>query len=297
MVENGRAFQAWMAPHVEGMRTFCRSVDAVAERHGQLPDASSEAMKELAVEPDYRRLSTWRNPVTDSHMFGGMTLRAATDFVRSFAQLFDSEQPPVYGHAVIARAAFESATVSAWLNEPGIGVPERIRRGLCEQLYSAREVHDLRIVDDSAKRVDEWVAVAGAYGWTARRGSSRVNGDGRRPVSEGIVRAAGSDAGSRIGDLLYCRTAAISHVTWFGLQSALDIAGATVDAGRSLGTVAWGTDSSRVGAICVYMLKTMRAAASARVELMGWHDSEWGGAVDQEVSREDALARATLGRL
>lgn len=286
-----------MAPHVEGIRAFCAAVDAVADRHGQLPDASSEAKTELAAEADYRRQTTWRNPVTDTHMFGAMTLRAATDFARSFAQLFDTEQPPVYGHAVIARAAFESATVSWWLNQPGVGVPERIRRGLCEQLYSAREVHELAIVDDSMTRVDEWVAVAGSFGWTAKRGSSKVNGAGRPSVSDGIVSAAGSETGSRIGDLLYCRTAAISHVTWFGLQSAFDIAGAKVDAGRGFGSVAWGTDSSRVGAICVYMLSTVRAAAAARVDLMGWHDSEWEDALDQEVSRERALAHVTLGKL
>lgn len=113
MAENGDSFQAWMAPHVEGIRAFCAAVDAVADRHGQLPDASSEAMTELAAEADHRRQTIWRNPVTDTHMFGAMTLRAATDFARSFAQLFDTEQPPVYGHAVIARAAFESARCPA----------------------------------------------------------------------------------------------------------------------------------------------------------------------------------------
>jgi hypothetical protein len=152
-------------------------------------------MKELAAESAYREASTWRNPITDTHMLGGMTLRAATDYLRSFAQLFDTEEPPVYGHAVLARAAFESATVSAtvsaWLNEPCIGVRERIRRALCEQLYSAREVHDVGIVDDSLERVDEWVAVATSFGWTAKRGSSKVDGFGRPSVSDGIVRAAG----------------------------------------------------------------------------------------------------------
>jgi hypothetical protein len=168
MVESGDKFRVSMAPYVQGTRHFCDAIDAVANRHGHLPDASSGAMKERAAEPAYREASTWRNPITDTHMFGGMTLRAATDYLRSFAQLFDTEEPPVYGHAVLARAAFESATVSAWLNEPRIGVRERIRRGLCEQLYSAREVHDLGIVDDSLERVDEWVAVATAFGWAAK---------------------------------------------------------------------------------------------------------------------------------
>lgn len=58
------------------------------------------------------------------------------------------------------------------------------------------------------KRVDERVAVAGSFGWTAGRGSSKVNGAGRPSVSDGIVCAAGTDAGSRVGDLPYCRIAA-----------------------------------------------------------------------------------------
>src|ERR1035438_3135721 len=49
----------------------------------------------------------------------------------------------------------------------------------CEQLYSAREVHDLGIVDDSLERVDEWVAVATSFGWAAKRGSSKIDGSGR----------------------------------------------------------------------------------------------------------------------
>lgn len=72
MVENGGTFRAWMAPPVEGIREFCGPIDAVAERYGQLPSASSEAMKELVAEPDHRRLTTWRNPVTHTHMFGGI---------------------------------------------------------------------------------------------------------------------------------------------------------------------------------------------------------------------------------
>jgi hypothetical protein len=223
-------------------------------------------------------------------MFGGMTLRAATDYMRSFAQLFDTEQPPVYGHAVIARAAFESATVSAWLNEPRIGVPERIRRGLCEQLYSAREVLDLGIIDDSLERVDEWAAVATSFGWAAKRGGSKVDGSGRPSVSDGIVQAAGSGDQSRIGDLLYYRTAAISHVRWFGPQTGLGISGAKVKRASRTGTVALGTDTARVGAISFYMIRTVRAAASARVDLMGWTDAPWESAIDRQVALEHEIA-------
>jgi hypothetical protein len=75
-------------------------------------------------------------------------------------------------------------------------------------------------------------------------------------VSDGIAQAAGSGEQSRIGDLLYCRTAAVSHVTWFGLQTGLDIGGAKLDHVSRTGRVALGTDTARVGAISFYMLRT-----------------------------------------
>jgi hypothetical protein len=279
------------------MREFCDAIEATYDRNGQTPAVSSTAQAELDEQPAYAERSSWERPVADTLMFGGMTLRASTDYVLSFAQLFDAEAPPVYGHAVIARAAFEAATVSAWLNEPDVGVRERIRRGLCEQLYSAREVHDLGITTDSSERVNEWVAVARCFAWTAKPNSSKINGSGRPSVSDGIVGAAGAGETSRIGDLLYCRTAAVSHVTWFGLQTGLDIAGAKIDPATRVGKVGWGTDSARVGAICFYMLRTVRAAACARADLMGWNDRDWTLAVEHQVGRERELARVTLGRL
>ena len=297
MVDNGEEFRAWMAPHVLATRRFCDVIEAVADRHGQLPDAASPAMMELANEAEYRALSSWRNPVMDTHVFGGMTLRAAVDYLRSFAQLFDSDEPPIYAHAVVARAAFESSTASSWLNQPDIGVRERIRRGLCEQIYSAREVDALRIDEKSSERLDMWVGVAGKFGWTAKRGSSKVNGLGRPTVSDGIVQAAGSGEESRVGDLLYSRASAISHVTWFGLQSGLDVAGAALNPASGTGRVPLGTDTARVGAIAYYMIRTARAAASARVSLMRWADDEWDAGLENQIAAEQEIARLTLERL
>jgi hypothetical protein len=62
-----------------------------------------------------------------------------------------------------------------------------------------------------------------------------------------------SDEASRIGKLQWSRLSAVSHVTWFGLRSALmlDDGGANIATG--LTTVPVGTDSSAVSvqALCV----------------------------------------------
>jgi hypothetical protein len=79
------AFRDWIAPHVTAVREFTEGIDAVAARHGDLPAATSAAMSERADEQGYRARSQWEQPVTDTHMFGAATLRAATDYARGIA--------------------------------------------------------------------------------------------------------------------------------------------------------------------------------------------------------------------
>lgn len=141
-------------------------MDTVAERHDRVPSVGSRARIELDGEHEYSAVSTWEKPIPDCHSFGAMSLRAATDNVRGFGTLFTGGQPPQYPHLVLGRSAFEGAVVSEWLGEPSVEPLERIKRGLCEQLYSAKEVEDLNLRPGTPSRVDEWVAVARSFGWT-----------------------------------------------------------------------------------------------------------------------------------
>jgi hypothetical protein len=125
-------FHRALTPMVDALTTLANAVDAVEPRHAHLPSEGSQAMRERAAEASYRERSSWQNPITDTHLFGGFTLRAAADYVRTFALAFTTATTPVYGHLVVARAALESSVVSEWLNEPDIAELERIRRGLCE---------------------------------------------------------------------------------------------------------------------------------------------------------------------
>ena len=87
-------FVEQMAPTVAALHDFTTAVDDVAVRHADVPATDSQAMRELAAENDYRSQSSWQNPITDTHMFGGATLRAASDYVRTFATAFTAERPP-----------------------------------------------------------------------------------------------------------------------------------------------------------------------------------------------------------
>lgn len=77
---------------------------------------------------------------------------------------------------------FDACVVAAWLNDPKADVTERVKRGLCEQLYSAMELVRLRLEDDAAERRDYWKACAASLGWTVEVApASSHSGQHRRP--------------------------------------------------------------------------------------------------------------------
>jgi hypothetical protein len=269
-IVDAETFRAWMAPKVAAIRALTSAVDAVADRHGDQPASGSRARTERDAEGRYSAQSTWEHPIMDTHAFGAMTLRAATDNLRGFAALFASGPPPLYPHLVLGRSAFEGTVVCEWLSDPQVDPLERIKRGLCEQLYSAKEVEDLNLQPGSPSRVDEWTAVAQSFGWTVNLSRSRpiIDVTKRPRLSDGIVRLVGSDAGSRIGDLLFSRLSAVDHVTWFGLQWAIDLEGASTEQLSRVATVVIGTDGAQVSAIGFYLVRALRAAATARFDLM-----------------------------
>jgi hypothetical protein len=218
---------------VSDIHGFTVAVGEVGFRQGRVQSADSPAMREVADEPRYVKRSGWTGPLTDTHALGGLTLHAATDYVRTFAESFAGESVPTYGHLVVARAALESSGVSWWLSEDGIARDDRVKRGLSEFLYSATEVGWLGLQDDAGKRVDEWIARAASLDWAATdrngkpwslaksRGKPLIDGVGRPSVPDSITRLLVSDEEARIGKLLWSRLSAVSHVTFFGVQAGM----------------------------------------------------------------------------
>ncbi len=114
-----------------------------------------------------------------------------------------------------------------------------------------------------------------------------IDGTKRRRVSEGIDRLARSE----VGNPLYSRLSAVTHVTWFGIEWALDVASAQRDEHSGMANVAIGTDGVQVSMIGFYLVRTLRAAATERFTLMGWKDSGWQEAVRQVGVLEDIFVK------
>jgi hypothetical protein len=292
------AFWEWMRPTVEALRAFTTAVDEVALRHASIPASDSQAMRELAAENDYRSQSSWQNPITDTHTFGAMTLRAVADNVSTFATAFSGEHPPLYGHLVVARSALEASVVSAWLNEPGIAYLDRIKRGMCERLYSANEVKKLWLTPDAAEKLAEIKANAANFGWDTRfgPGGKPVVDETKRPsVGDGITRLLVDDSQAQIGKLLWNRLSAVTHVTWWGLEWAIHLPeGELGNSGFT--TVSVGADSTKVAIQALCILRALRLAASHRVTLMGWNDETWQADCRHAEEHERTLFQAATPR-
>jgi hypothetical protein len=297
-IDPGEAFREWMRPTVEALRVFTTAVDQVALRHANLPASDSQAMRELAAENDYQSQSSWQNPITDTHTFGAMTLRAVADNVATFATAFTGEQPPLYGHLVVARSALEASVVSAWLNTPGIAYLERIKRGMCERLYSANEVKKLRLTPDAAEKLAEIKADATSFGWDTRfgRGGKPIVDETERPsVGDGITRLLVDDSPAGIGKLLWNRLSAVTHVTWWGLQWAIHLPEGELGT-SGFTTVSVGGDSTKVALQACCILRGLRVAAGHRVTLMGWNDETWQADCRHAEEHEQILFQAATPR-
>jgi hypothetical protein len=284
-------FRDALKPTVEGLRAFASAVDDLEQR-SRPPAAESRAMSEIAAEQALSERSDWNDPLSVTHSNGALTLRAAADYVRGFAQVFTGdERMPMWAHLVLARAALEASVISAWLNEPGVEPSERMKRGLVEQLYSAREVQRLKLPGSMPKE-EWWLKVAADFGWTVTWPNRKpaVDGTQRPSIPAGISRLIVDDEEKKIGRALWSRLSAVTHVSWWGVNWAFMHPGGEADAAGFV-TVEIGTDQVAVAQQAFCILRALQTAAKLRAILMGFHrDERW----QQACNDADQLAVALL---
>ena len=285
-------FRKAMTPTITVLRALTAVADEISDRY---PAHDSQGLRELEAEPQFRERSTWENPITDTHMFGRITLRAATDNARTFAEAFDAPRPPLYGHLALARATLEASVISAWLNEPGIAYLERVKRGMCERLYSANEVRRLGIQADADETLAQYEADAISFGWQPRfddGGKPSVDGTSRPAIPEGITRLLAGATSGNPGPVLWSRLSAVTHAVWWGLEWAFDL-DQVAPAGPGQATVAFGSETAKVAIPALSILRALRAAATDQFTLMGWtEDPSWQSVYRATEAHERLLAEA-----
>jgi hypothetical protein len=301
-------FSRAMAPTVQAMQALTDAVLAVEPRHHYEPSKGSQADEERGFEKVVVGRSRWDGPITDTHSMGGVTLLAAVDYARSFAELFTTPRTPVFGHSALARAALEASMVSGWLNQPGIEPWARVGRGLWEQVKSAAELAEAAREpsehndDETAERKQSereraqerkarWRKVALDLGWQVQR-------KGKSDTSFSLVSAPDAEhhlvvcrpwPGVGIDELLlgdvlgprdhdlrrsqWSYLGGVNHVVWFAMREAVQEPPAAEAGGPSLAGI--GTNLYSVLMQALGAARAVRTAAERRFVLMGWADDEW----------------------
>jgi hypothetical protein len=284
-------FRDAMKPTVDGLTAFANAVEDLEQR-SRPPAVKSRAMSEIAAEQALGERSDWNDPLSVTHGNGALTLRAAADYVRGFAQVFTGdERMPMWTHLVLARAALEASVISAWLSDPGAEPLERMKRGLVEQLYSAREVERLKL-PGSMPTKESWLKVAADLGWAVKWSNRKpvVDGVTRPSIPAAISRLIVDDEEREIGRALWSRLSAVTHVSWWGLNWAFMHTGGEADAAGFV-RVEIGTDQAVVAEQAFCILRALQAAAKVHAILVGFHhDERW----QQACHRADQLALALL---
>ncbi len=253
-------------------------------------------MSDIAKESTFAKRcgEDWLAPVADTHTFGAMTLLAASDYGRCYADLFASARAPVYGHLVLARAGLEACVISSWLNDPRIEVGDRVKRGLCELVYSSSEMVRLKINDrgKAADLVARHERNASALGWEIKwdRDKPAIDGTKRPSIPEGIAEMATGDRAKDLGKVQWSYLSSVMHVTWYGLGQGV-MEGPAEPVGFGPSTAMIGTESKAVNAQSLCLLRSIRHAGTARLTMMGWLDDAWAEAEQVSVSHENALLK------
>lgn len=295
----------FVAPTVD---VLLRLADAAQRLGGVgLPSAESRAMVEIAAEAALLN-DHLAEPIHAAHSVSGILAFAATDHLRNYARLFESQPVPVYSHLVLARACLDACRVAFWLSEPEIGPMRRAQRYVVLRLDNAKQQKRSPLDEPraKAKQIIEEVRLGVATArWPLQAHlndakSPRVGYEELPPAKKGIaavLREMPVEAeGAGLGPVLWWYLSGITHSASYGLMQAVE-AGEKNDALKPhLGAIF--TDARSVILMGWAIASAYRNMTEARRALFGWQSAEWDDATEaqrENFGRFKALLRQPSG--
>lgn len=256
--------------------------------------ADSPAMAELSHEAEIMA-DDWDEPVHSAHSNAGILRFAATDAVRQFTRLFRSQPVPVYAHLAVARAGLESAALSYWAIERGIGSTARAQRYQAIRLRNAREMKRSPIDDFKAQgaRLNTQVrAQCTKRGWQPTANEKRIEVDNQQLHGSGslikVLMADGNDAPAlqRIGATAWWFLSGASHGVNYALIESME----AVDPDRSPlalapNRVSIFTSSWSVTLQAVIIGLGYRTMIEEHRHVFGWSNDAWTKASQEFIGQ------------
>lgn len=205
---------------------------------GEMPSASSTAMREISQESQWTDSAPWGNPVQFAHSLAAIQTHMAVDHCRAYLLLVEADPPVTFGVAPPARAAIEAFGRALALYEAPtltdrvvIAMNDRL-----ETLYQQDRLPGSVVGDaDPQQRAEQLLAQADTQ-FGLKIVSDRWKWIGaRRASSTEVVRALLDRWEEHIGRVAYNFLSAVDHALGHGInqftkpvpRSAFDIYGRT----------------------------------------------------------------------
>jgi hypothetical protein len=270
------------------MSTLTNLADATELLVGSgIATADSTAMAEIVQEAELVGPG-FDEPVRGAHSNASILRFAATDAVRQFARLFQSQPVPVYAHMAVARAGLEAAAHSYWTAASGIGAVERVKRFQAIRLRNSLEMKRSPIPEFKQQGAELMARVrqqCQERSWTTIANDSRIIVGGQELHGSGALiktlASQGSDAPElqRLGATAWWFQSGSSHAVNYALVESIEAQEPTSSVGPQIASIF--TSSRSVALQALILGFGYRSMIEEHRRLFGWSNPAWDSAVQQ----------------
>lgn len=290
-------FEEHVGPFRDRVVTLLEISAGLRKHWGDLPSPDAVAMREMAEESVLAGCEEWGPaPATNTHNVATLLMTSAEDLIQSMCELLEAgRRTPTFAHIVLARAAIEHCARAAWLAEAGIGLRQRVARGVNERLESLARQAQLPPAagtrEHANRRIRALLQDAEKLGFRVIPAENNRPPaiEERRPSYRRLVRdLLGRRGDDDLGPLAYSYYSGVAHGDLFGLSQSMSREAPGMPEVPGVRYAALMVSSSHVVGLLTAVALAFIEAAATRFELMGWDTTEFMKATI-EVAREARL--------